>query len=83
MALMNNPSLTGTFRVDVLYLGSGLPGAQLFFFNQLDANGGLVQLASGNTATVDLGTPEPAGWTLAGAGFLMGGLVWAVRRRWA
>ncbi len=82
MALVNNPSLSGTFRVDVHFIGNGAPGGQPFFINQLDANGNIVaQLTTGNTTAPGGNVPEPAGWTLAGAGFLMGGVWWAVRRR--
>ena len=82
MALLNNPSLSGTFRVNVHFLGNGLPGSQPFFINQLDANGTLLaQITSGNSTQVGGAVPEPAGWTLAGAAFLMGGVWWAVRRR--
>jgi len=80
MALVNNPSLSGTFRVDVVYLGNGLPGSQPFFINQLDANGNILSvITSGNSTQVGGSTPEPAGWTLAAAGFLIGGLWRAVR----
>jgi hypothetical protein len=83
LSLVNNPSLSGTFSVEVVFLGNGTPGAQPFFINQLDANGSLLSVVtSGNSSSAAGGSvPEPAGWTLAGAGFLLGGLWRAVRRR--
>jgi hypothetical protein len=84
MALVNNPSLSSGFRVDVVYLGNGTPGAQPFFINQLDANGNILSVISnGTTAPPGGSVPEPAGWTLAGAGFLIGGLWRVVRRKQA
>src|SRR5438270_1746320 len=71
MALLSNPSLSGTFSVDVRYLGAGAPGSQQFFINQLDVNGMLVsQVTTGTTASPGGSVPEPAGWTLAVAGLL-------------
>jgi len=67
LALVDNPSLAGPFRVDVTFLGSGQPGSQPFFVNQFDASHNLVgQIASGVT-----GLPEPASFWLAGLGALL------------
>jgi hypothetical protein len=84
LSLVNNPSLSGIFSVKVLYLGNGQPGAQPFFINQLDDSGRLLSVVTqGNSSQAGGGTqtPEPAAWTLAGAGFLIGGLWRTLRRR--
>jgi hypothetical protein len=55
LALVDNP-LLGPFSVDFTFLGSGAPGAQPFFINQLDASGNLVSSEGGSTTPI----PEPA-----------------------
>jgi hypothetical protein len=84
LALANNPPLSGTFSVKVVYLGSGLPGSQPFFINQYDAQGNFVgQVSTGSTGPSGQAAPEPAAWTLAVMGCLLGGAFRAVRRRLA
>jgi len=81
MALINNPSLSSGFHVTVHYLGTGTPGSQPYFINQLDASGRLLSVVdSGNTVAVGA-VPEPVGWTLAMAGILFGGVLSAVRAK--
>ncbi len=82
LALVNNPPLTGTFSVDFTFLGLGLPGSQPFTINQLDANGRIVSTTPQQLTTPQGSTnvPEPATVSLAAAGMLIGGLLWATRR---
>jgi hypothetical protein len=76
LALVNNPSMVGTFSVDVAYIGNSSPGEQIFAINQLDAQGGFVsQVTSGFTQT-----PEPATVSLTLAGL---GIAYLARRRTA
>ncbi len=50
LALVDHPSLTGTFSVDFTLTGTGVPAAQFFTISQFDSNGMFVsQLASGTT----------------------------------
>jgi hypothetical protein len=67
LALVDNPSLAGPFRVDVTFLGSGQPGSQPFLVNQFDANHNLI----GTIATGVTGIPEPVTFWLGGLGVLM------------
>jgi len=54
LALQDVPAPTGTFGVDVFVPGNAAPGAQLFFINQLDADGNII-------ATLQAGTTTPGG----------------------
>jgi hypothetical protein len=83
LALVNNPSFTGPFKVTVTYLGSGQPGSQPFYLNLYDTNLDFIgTLASGTTTPGGPTTiPEPGSLALAGLGILSGGAWWAVRRR--
>ena len=77
VATMNNPPLTGPFSVDFVFLGTGQPGGQPFFINQLDQTGHVIStLDSGTTVLV----PEVSSISLAAAGFLAIGLLWHIRR---
>ena len=49
MALVNNPSLSSGFHVTVHYLGTGTPGSQSYFINQLDTNGRLLSVVEGGS----------------------------------
>lgn len=71
LALRNNASLAGSFSVNVVWLGQGTPGAQLFEI--YDVN--FAPLLTGQTVVV----PEPTVVWLAGLG-LAG---WLARRRFA
>jgi hypothetical protein len=69
MALVNSPSLSSVFRVNVIYHGAGKPGAQPFVINQFDANGRFVSVVGGgNTQSPLTFAPEPRSvfFTLAG-----------------
>ena len=60
-ALLDNPSLTGTFSVTFTYLGAGSPGAQPFEFFGADS----ALLQSGETSKPVSGIPEPSSVALA------------------
>jgi hypothetical protein len=65
LSLINSPDLTGTFSVDVEFLGTGKPGSQPFFINQYDAAGALIlSTPGGSTKPLVPGdpgdVPEPA-----------------------
>jgi hypothetical protein len=82
LALVDNPSLSTPFQVDVRFLGAGLPGPQPFLVNQLAPDGTLMsEVAHGNTGVSDGAAPEPAGWALAVSGLLIFGVWVAVRPR--
>ena len=82
LALVNNPSLAGPFRVDFIFKGSGTPGAQPYFINQYDANGNLISVVSSGTTTPlgSPGVPEPGTFLLGSAALLMGAAVRTIRR---
>jgi hypothetical protein len=65
LALVDNPSMTGPFSVDVTWLGTGQPGDLPFVIHQFDATG---QHIIGTITSV----PEPASWLLTGAGLIIG-----------
>jgi hypothetical protein len=77
LALVDNPSLLGPFRVEFTFLGAGLPGGQPYFVHQFDPTGQNIigTIESGNTA------PEPSTWLLAGAGLFVSGLLRRIRNR--
>ena len=82
LALMNNPSLAGPFRVDFIFNGSGTPGAQPFLVNQYDQSGNFIStISSGVTTPSGPSVPEPRSFSLAGVALLVGGALWTVRRR--
>lgn len=81
LALVNNPSLTGSFGVDFTFLGSGKPGSQPFtigFFDQ----GGMHVIQSGlTTPLIQNAVPESTSLSLGSVGLFMGAVLWVVRRR--
>jgi hypothetical protein len=92
LALAANPSPAGIFSVDFTLTGPGTPGAQAFSFSQFDSSGNfvcssgapapcVVPAAGVTTALVVGGVPEPASFWLSGSVLILGGVVWAVRRR--
>jgi hypothetical protein len=75
LALINNPPLTGPFRVDFTFLGTGTPGSQPFFINQYDTAGNFLRVAdSGNTTPPGGNVPELATWLLGTAGLVLADL---------
>ena len=79
VALVTSPSMVGTFTVDFVWLGSGTPGSQPFFINQLDSLGGFVsQLESGTTQS---SVPEPSTLLIGGTALVALGLLRQSRQR--
>lgn len=84
LSLVNNPSLTGPFRVDFAFLGTGTPGPQPFLINQYDSAGNFIStIDSGNTTPPPGTVPEPATWMLAVGGLLFAGVAKSARRWWS
>jgi hypothetical protein len=82
LALINNPPLSGPFRIDVTFLGTGTPGSQPFFINQYDAAGNFLRVVdSGSTTPPGGNVPEPATWLLGSAGLIFTGIASTLRRR--
>jgi hypothetical protein len=81
LALVNHPSLTGTFSVEFTLTGTGVPGSQVFTISQFDSNGNFVSLlASGNTQLAGSGAvPEPASFLPCGVALVIAGIFWARR----
>ena len=80
LAMVDHPSLTGTFSVDFTLTGVGMLGSQVFSISQFDSNGNFVGLvASGSTQLVGSGVPEPAGFLPCGVALIIGGIFWARR----
>ena len=78
-ARVNNPSLAGPFSVDFTFLGPVRPGPGSQPFTIFDQN--FVPIQSGVTTPQGQGAvPEPASFSLAMAGLILGGF-WAARRR--
>jgi hypothetical protein len=82
LALANNPSLAGPFRVDFIFKGSGIPAAQPFSINQYDQSGNFLSTISSGVTTplASTGIPEPGSLSLGSLALLMGGVLWIVRR---
>jgi hypothetical protein len=81
LALVNNPSLAGTFSVDFTFHGPGVPGIQQFFLFD-DSQVPAVQIEMGNTSAAVTGaTPEPWSLVLCLAGLAAMGGGRAMRRR--
>jgi hypothetical protein len=83
LALVSNPVISSPFSVDVVFIGSGIPGAQPYFINQYDGNGQFVATViqgattSGSSAVV----PEPGSLSVVSAGLCMLGISCLLRRR--
>lgn len=76
-AVLANPSMLGTFSVDVAFIGGGTPGSQQFFVNQYDSNQEfLSQVTSGFTSAS--GVPEPSSVVMGLTGLAA---VYLARRR--
>ena len=71
LALSNNLSTVGIFRVDFTLLQATVPQVQTFYVNQLDGNGNFLNtVSSGLTASI----PEPSTWWLALGALTVSGL---------
>jgi hypothetical protein len=81
LALVDHPSLSGTFSVDVTLTGAGFPGPQFFTISQFDSNGTFVSLlASGSTQLEgSSAAPEPASFLPCGVALVIAGIFWARR----
>ena len=80
LALVDHPSLSGTFSVDVTLTGAGVPGPQFFTISQFDSNGMFVSLlASGNAQLAASAAPEPASFLPCGMVLVIAGIFWARR----
>ena len=83
LALVDNPSLAGTFSVDVALVGSGSAqsSSQPFLINQFDQNGDFVAtIGSGVTVPRVPSVPEPGTGSLVAGVILLWGAFWVVRR---
>jgi len=81
-AVINNPPLTGPFRVDFTLIGAGRAGPQPFFINQYDTNGNFISIKESGVTT-PVGTaavPEPTGFVLCGFSLLLIGALKAGHR---
>ena len=65
-ALINNPSLSGSFSVSFIYLGPGTPGSQMFEVFDAGAN----SVETGLTSPLAGEVPEPATAALVGFGLI-------------
>lgn len=83
LALVSNPVISGVFSVDVVYIGSGTPGAQPYFINQYAANGQFVAtlLAGVTTSGGSTVVPEPGGLSVVSTGLFMLGISCLLRSR--
>jgi hypothetical protein len=81
LALVDHPSLAGQFSVDFTFIGQGTPGSQAFSIDQFDSHGGFQGVvATGETAPLATGAPEPSSVSLIAAGLMAGGILLALRR---
>jgi len=63
--VLTGQTLSG-FRVDVVYLGTGMPGPLAYDIYRLDGNGNVVPLGSGSTVAPSAVVPEPmTAWLVA------------------
>lgn len=77
LALVNQPAMTGLFRVDFTLIRNVFPSALVFAVNQFDANGEFL-----NTVTPGLtGTPEPSTWVLGTSGLIFAALIKGIQQR--
>ena len=77
LALVNQPAMTGLFRVDFTLVRNVLPSALVFAVNQFDVNGEFL-----NTVTPGLtGTPEPGTWVLGISGLIFAALIKVIQQR--
>ena len=80
LALVDHPSLSGTFSVDFTLTGMGVPASQFFTISQFDNSGMFVSLlASGSTQLEGSGAPEPASFLPCGVALVIAGIFWARR----
>jgi len=83
LALINNPSVAGTFSVDFTYLGTGdLGGPQMFTVDQYDANGNYISnVTTSSTIVAYDSVPEPTGVAFSSIGLLVICAYWRARSR--
>lgn len=87
LAVINNPSVAGSFSVQFAYLGTGLPAAQPFFLNQYNSDGFFQDTISAGYTTAAVSqadnspVPEPSTVTLMGFAIVLGGFRRLSRRR--
>jgi hypothetical protein len=70
LALIDDPSMEGSFTIDFVYLGAGTPGAQPYLINQYDATGALKSSTPGGLTVSASAIPEPATSVLVGGAVL-------------
>ena len=71
LATANNPSMIGPFSVDFSYIGTGTPGAQTFFINQLNGQGQIVNAVGPPGVTTQSTVPEPSTLIFGAAGLAL------------
>jgi hypothetical protein len=83
LATSGAPSVSGPFSVDVVYFGSGQPGAQPFTVDQFNAQGNFVSEVTSGTTTPAGNTsiPEPGSFWLGGIGLFIGASRLVIRHR--
>jgi hypothetical protein len=77
---LNNISGPGTLGVDVVYLGTGIPGVQTFFVNTFGPGGELTLVESGSTVSASA-VPEPNTFLFTGGTFVICCSAILLRRR--
>ena len=80
-ALVNNPSLAGTFSVQFQWAGVGQPGSQSYSVDTYNGTGpGAILLSSGTPTNTVSSVPEPSSLWLGGFGLLFAGVLFARHR---
>jgi hypothetical protein len=77
---LNNITGPSTLGVDVVYLGTGIPGVQPFFINTVGAGGELTLVESGSTVSASA-VPEPGTFLFTGGTFVICSGTIMLRRR--
>lgn len=78
LSLVDGPSMTGPFSVDVTWLGTGMPGELPYIIHQFDSEG---QRILGAIGSGTVASPEPAGWFLSVMGLALIGVLRTGRSR--
>ena len=81
LSIVDHASQTGTFSVDFTLIGPGTVGSQAFSIDQfVDSTGAFADVVtSGFTTAPVSGVPEPASFSLCGAGLIIGGVLLGLR----